>query len=112
MDGYRGLSDKEYHLVVDLIAHSKFDENKRNYLINSIRDVMVEEMSDGGMGSLRFLWFGEQDRRFGSQLSEREYQDSDGVKICASLNLDQQGDLFELDIWKVDFSKLKEFPSP
>ncbi|MFB5649155.1 hypothetical protein ACE5IS_00800 [Leptospira wolffii] len=30
--------------------------------------------------------------------------------VSAVLNIDQYGDLFELDIWKTDFTELKEIP--
>lgn len=30
--------------------------------------------------------------------------DQDGVDVIATLSLDNYGDLFELDVWKVDFS--------
>jgi hypothetical protein len=32
------------------------------------------------------------------------FKDIDGTPVSAALNVDQQGNLYELDIWKVDFS--------
>jgi hypothetical protein len=71
----------------------------------SVRGILVEEMNDGGMGSLLFV--GSQDRSFGRSLGEAEFNDADGTLVSVALNADQHGDLFELDIWKVDFSPLQ-----
>jgi hypothetical protein len=69
------------------------------------QDDLVEEMNDGGMGSLRFV--GTQDRRLGSRVGSAEFNDADGILVSVALNLDQHEELFELDIWKVDFSPLQ-----
>jgi hypothetical protein len=66
---------------------------------------LVEEMNDGGMGSLRFV--GRADRRFGRCIGEAKFDDADGVPVSVALNADQRGELFELDLWKVDFSPLQ-----
>jgi hypothetical protein len=52
------------------------------------------------MGSLRFS--GAERRRYGSTLAEVEFKDADGTPVSVALMLDEAGDLFELDIWKVD----------
>jgi len=81
-------------------------------LLASLATAVVEEMDDGGMGSLRFSQRGASTpRRLGALLAEREFVDSDGVPILVAINLDESGDLFELDIWKVDFSPLRRFPA-
>jgi hypothetical protein len=67
-------------------------------------------MQDGGMGSIRFL--SDDLRRFGRELISARYQDTDGALVSMSLNVDEYGDLFELDFWKVDFSPLKRYPRP
>ena len=74
--------------------------------------ITVRSMSDGGMGGL-VIFLGEeslQDRQFGEQISEYYFLDQDGVTVIASLNIDNKGSLYELDIWKTDFSKLIKFP--
>jgi len=73
------------------------------------QDALVEPMMDGGMGSLRFI-SNRAGRRFGVGLGEVQFTDSDGVLVSATVNTDQFGDLFELDIWKVDFSPLHRIP--
>ncbi len=52
-----------------------------------------------------------EDRKFGRRASECQFTDEDGVEVLASLNLDQDGNLYELDIWKTDFGKLIRIPA-
>ena len=72
----------------------------------------VAGMNDGGMGSLRLFPKGivSEKRVFGRQLSDCKFADADGTQVVASLNADQNGELFELDIWKTDFGKLLRIP--
>jgi hypothetical protein len=73
----------------------------------------VQPMSDGGMGSLLLIpdnvTTGSK-RLFGKQISEYQFTDKDGVEVITSLNVDQEGILFELDVWKTDYSCLLDFP--
>lgn len=72
----------------------------------------VQPMNDGGMGSLRLVIpdAGGISSAFGKQAAEVLFEDTDGVKVIASLNLDKGGVPFELDIWKTDFSPLLSVP--
>ena len=73
---------------------------------------MVEPMADGGMGSLRFAapaCEGSQ-RRLGEVFAEGAFTDRDGMPVSFSVNLDDCGGLFELDIWRVDFESLQSLP--
>ena len=72
----------------------------------------VEDMADGGMGGIRFLPKSRARRLFGRRAAEAEYADADGVTVIISLNMDDQGDLYELDFWKADFSPLRSYPDP
>ena len=103
--GRRPLSDLETRFVAHLLQAAS-DENER--LITSLDRVKVREMDDGGQGSLHF----EQPhpRRGSRQLSEFRFTDSDGVPVSATLNLDQLGDLYELDIFKGNFGNLIALP--
>ena len=76
------------------------------------QQLMVEPMDDGNMGSLVLHPLGKIDnkREFGSTLSEYGFKDSDRADVVASLNADQQGMIFELDIWKTTFEPLKKIP--
>ncbi|MGV8094872.1 MAG: hypothetical protein AB2L24_23720 [Mangrovibacterium sp.] len=74
--------------------------------------LLVRPMNDGGMGSLHLFPQGKviEGRVLGEQVSDFQFTDLDGVEVIASLNVDNDGNLFELDIWKTDFGKLLEFP--
>lgn len=50
-------------------------------------------------------------RKYGKELSRFEFKDNDGVPVSITLNLDDQGLLYELDIWKVNFSKVLSYPN-
>ena len=75
-------------------------------------ELLVSPMHDGEMGSLYLFPKSERhaERVFGEQISECEFIDQDGTTVIASLNVDPSGELFELDIWKTDFSPLISFP--
>jgi hypothetical protein len=74
----------------------------------------VVEMTDGGMGSLSLVPEGNDStvRSLGRQVAAGEFTDRDGVPVSVALNVDQQGKLFELDVWKVNFAPLLSWPSP
>ena len=71
--------------------------------------ISVKSMKDGGMGSLRFIT-NTTNPKLSSVAAECLFHDSDGIKVSATLNLDQNGQLFELDIWKVNFDPLLKWP--
>jgi hypothetical protein len=74
--------------------------------------LLVESMNDGGMGSLLLFPKGiiKKNRLFGKCVSEYQFTDKDGVEVIASLNVDKNEELFELDVWKTDYSPLICFP--
>ncbi|CAN7268778.1 hypothetical protein LJR289_001171 [Pseudoduganella sp. LjRoot289] len=72
----------------------------------------VVDMNDGGMGSVRFISPSGGAHGFGQCVAEARYADADGVPVFIALNLDDLGDLYELDFWKADFSPLRTYPSP
>lgn len=74
------------------------------------RDLRIESMNDGKMDSLLFENLNGVDRRLGKTVAECYFEDLDGTLVSATLNLDQQGKPFELDVWKVDFSNLQRWP--
>jgi len=96
---------KEIQLLDKLIENSSID-----LPLNWKSTLKVKPMDDGGMGSLLLFLNGinNSKRVFGEQISEYQYKDIDGVDIIASLNVDSHGSLFELDIWKTDFSPTKK----
>lgn len=70
----------------------------------------VSPMADGGMGSFRFVSATDDARHFGKRIAERKFRDIDGTPILVSLNVDREQRLFELDVWKVDFTPVRKFP--
>lgn len=75
----------------------------------------VRSLEDGGMGS--FLIFEnpkliEENRQFSAQISEFQYIDDDNIPVLVSLNVDSNGSLFEVDIWKADYSPVLSLKIP
>ena len=103
----RPASTEEQRLLKFLIAKSLIPI--KPILIESL---LVESMNDGGMGSLRLFPNGvmKEERLFGKCASEHRFIDKDGVEVIASINVDKNGELFELDIWKTDFNPLVSIP--
>src|SRR6266481_4516881 len=108
MSAWRKLRNEE----VDLIAAMVRNGPRADEILRSLPERLVQDMKDGGMGSLRFKDADNRERRFGRKLAEAEFTDEDGILVSAVVNLDDSGELFELDIWKVDFSPFKRYPRP
>jgi hypothetical protein len=69
--------------------------------------VIVEDADDGGMGGIIFIsQINNADRTIGQKVAETEFIDEDGVLVSVELSLDNNNQLFELDVWKVDYSPL------
>ena len=108
MSVWRKLRKEEADLVAAMVGNSP----KANELLRSLPAHLVEDLDDGGMRSLRFRTSDGRKARFGKKIAEAEFTDEDGTLVSAVVNLDQSGELFELDFWKVDFSPLKRYPRP
>ena len=106
MKTYRPLSNQEEKLIKVLIEKAKISLTQLN------NNLLVCEMGDGKMGGLYLYPEGidKENRLFGYVASELEFIDEDGVAVIASLNIDTNGNLFELDIWKTDFNPLIRIP--
>ncbi len=100
----RQLLPAEYALLTALVRAASMDK-----FLDQLSAAFVQSMNDGGMGSLRLA--GASGCRFGGKVAEAEFKDQDGVLVLATLYVDQSGDLFELDIFKGDFSRLISIPS-
>ena len=72
----------------------------------------VTDIQDGGMGSIRFLSAYRSIRELGKQIVTANYIDEVGVLVSIAINTDDQGNLFEVDFWKTDFSVLRRYPNP
>ncbi|MEA5406111.1 hypothetical protein VB776_24465 [Arcicella sp. DC2W] len=75
-------------------------------------NLLVASMDDGKMGSLSLYPEGivSENHQFGGQISEYLFLDEDDVIVLASLYVDEKGRLFELDMWKTDYSPLSKLP--
>lgn len=104
----RLLHDYERRLLESLLAQHpdivRFRQELPTYF--------VRDMQDGGMGSIRFLSHSEKERQFGTAIVEALYFDEDGVAVNIAVNIDNHGDLYEVDFWKADFSSLNRYPTP
>ncbi len=110
MNPFRELSSQEKTLLVTLLQATP--DTLR--FINSVDDLVAKQMNDGGMGSLLLVPKGLEgaSRSFGRQLVLGEFTDSDGVPVSVALNVDSEGRLYELDVWKVNFTPLVAWPNP
>lgn len=75
-------------------------------------NLLVASMDDGKMGSISLYPEGivSENRQFGGQISEYLFLYEDGVTVIASLYVNKKGRLFELDMWKTDYSPLVRLP--
>jgi hypothetical protein len=101
MGAKRLLSNFERNLLRELMQRAGLDQAHAL----DLGTLRVEELSDGGMGSLRFLGPNPDQvpRNPGRQASEIQLKDLDGTLIIASLILDKENNLLELDMWKTNF---------
>ena len=97
----RPLREEEYDLIAALLSGTQSG-------ISVSRDAPVIDMRDGGMGGIRFV--NVLGRWFSKEVASAKYTDSDGVLVSISLNVDNCGEPFEVDFWKMDFSPLKRYP--
>ncbi len=109
MQQIRNINEIEMKVLDYLLRLANYPSAKKTDLLK------VLPMEDGGMGS--FLIFENQNvfneiRTFGSQISEYHYKDDDNVPVIVSLNVDSKGRLFEVDIWKADFSPVVNLDIP
>jgi hypothetical protein len=103
----RPLKREEKALLTALLTPLRADFQSK------ISSCLVEDMNDGGMGSLKFINSGESEiRSLGRSLAEAQYTDEDGVPVSIVVNADKNNELYELDFWKVDFSPLRRYPKP
>lgn len=104
----RKLTNDEYNLVIFLLE----DKPGTQQIVDNLHLREVEEIDDGGMGSLRFVSNDGTERKFGKEIAEFSLKDLDGMMVSFAIFFDEEGDIFELDIFKADFSPLIQFPSP
>ena len=105
----RKPTETERHLLAVLVSKA----DNLSLPTGWLETLEVQQMNDGGMGSLRLLSSAASitKREFGRQASELMFEDIDGVKVIASLYLDSLGVPMELDLWKTDFNPLIRIPA-
>ncbi len=69
---------------------------------------MVRPLKDGGMGSISFDLVGVRKRR--TKIIGGSFIDSDDILVDFELTSDENNELYELEFWKVDFSRLLRYP--
>ncbi len=72
-------------------------------------DELVDEYEGGKMGSISL---GGDTSAYEGDLIQVEYIDSDNTPVVITLTKDNKNRLLDLDFWKVDFSKLIDYPTP
>ncbi len=72
----------------------------KNFKVINLEKILVKDLLDGGMGSILFLSENKTkvNRKMYKCIAEKEFLDSDGVTISVTLNIDDDGLLYELDI--------------
>ena len=110
MSQAHAISPQDKRTIMFLLQNAPED----TCLASELDGLMVEELDDGGMGSKKLIPKGElsADRAFGKQLVLGEFIDSDNVPVSVAINIDGDNNLYELDVWKVDFSPVKSWPEP
>ncbi len=102
----RRLSSAEVKLISYLVR----DTPEGARIIASLEDLFVEEMDDGGMGSLQVIVEGEDHRRYGGTVAHMDSHDVDGMYLLISVIVDTDDNFYELDVFKGDFSPLIKIP--
>jgi hypothetical protein len=102
---YRKLSSEEIVLIRKLLAFAQREEMGAD-----LEEREVRAIPGGEVGSLVFAPTAPGERKFGQVLATAEAPDSDGAAITIALNLDRSGALYELDIWREDFSHVITLP--
>lgn len=106
----REISKAEYEFLRAIFSAARQDLD----VLGVSERSPVESLKDGGMGSIRFLRGAadtEEDRQMSKSIVEGEFKDLDGMPVSFTVDVDSDGHIFELDIWRVDFEPLKRLPS-
>lgn len=104
----RKLKKEECDLIVFMLRGN----SDYSGLCDTLFKAVIKEMNDGRMGSIRFIYSDSKVRKFSKEIAEASILDVDNVLMSFTINIDEYGDLFELDVFKVDFSPMKQFPKP
>ncbi|MDQ1088442.1 MULTISPECIES: DUF6984 family protein [unclassified Siphonobacter] len=103
MSQLRPIRENERTLIHYLLE--QLNLKREDYPFNEL----VDEYEGGKMGSISL---GGDPNAYDGDLIQVDYTDSDETPVVITLTKDTQGRLLDLDFWKVDFSKLLEYPTP
>src|SRR6478735_6202066 len=99
----RKIREQEIALIHFLLKEAKMDP------LEFVIATEVDEYEGGVMGS---IGMGPVGAEYKEDIIQVEYTDADGTEVIITLTKDTQDRLLDLDFWKVDFSKLIEYPRP
>jgi hypothetical protein len=104
----RPLTRAEYEIVAKLVGKMPH----AGKVLKQLRDAQVRDMPDGGMGSIHFCSSSSASngRKSTEQIAEGAFTDADGMPVSVTLDIDDRGDLYELDVFKADGSRLIRYP--
>lgn len=100
----RALREHEVQYVSRLIDAA----NLRDVVDVNWRRQLVVDLDDGGMGTFRFVEAAQWAEP--RVVAEIEVTDADGVPVSVALLVDAQARIYELDIFKADFSPVIKLP--
>lgn len=103
MNEKRLIRENEKELINFLLIQLNLNPDDYPY------DAYVDEYEGGKMGSISL---GGDVNGYAGDLIQVEHTDVDGTPVVITLTKDHQNRLLDLDFWKVDFSKLLEYPTP
>jgi len=103
----RALKKEEQELISFMLKDNKEFEY---FITHQLTHSKVEEMNDGNMGSLKFLSVKNIKSKMKEEIARIDLHDIDGIPLSITLNINTDNELYELDIFKGDFSPLKKFP--
>lgn len=102
----RELRDDERAIIEKLVENTPYEDT----VVAELARLPVQDMPDGGMGSLKFRTRRLGKAVYGKEIAEGAFQDADGMPVSVTLSLDDGGELFEFDVFKADGSPLKRYP--
>ena len=102
----RELRDDERAIIEKLVKNTEHESK----VLGDLTRWPVQDMPDGGMGSIKFRTRRSKKAVYGKEIAEGSFQDADGMPVSVTLNLDDAGELFELDVFKADGSPLIRYP--
>lgn len=104
----RHINKKESKIVQYLTKLANYP-----FVLNN--EILVMSQNDSGMGSFTIFQNGNdkmKNRKFGRRISEYEFIDDDNIPVLVSLNVDEDDGLFEVDIWKANYSPVINLKIP